>query len=105
MDEEDHERYQKGFDGGHLMGIPFHCDLCAFRDLNFCDPVGSILKDVMTLVAIRRANLDAMWAREPGTVRGNLTRLRRDYSDASALYSIKDPLPYLPTDKVGDRVG
>ena len=47
---------------------PVNCDFCAFRDLNFQDPVGSIPKDVTTLVAIRRANLDAMWAREPETV-------------------------------------
>ena len=72
MDEGDNKRYRRGVDGDHLMGIPFHCDLCAFRDLNFRYLVGSIPKDVTTLVAIRRANLDAMWAREPETVRGNL---------------------------------
>ena len=99
------ESHQRGFDGAHLMGILFHCDLCAFRDLNFRDPVGSIPKDVTTLVAIRRANLDAMWARELETVKGNLRRVRRDYTDAVTLYSMVDPLPYLPMHKVGYRVG
>ena len=91
--------------GATSWAPPFHCDLCTFRDLNFRDPVGSIPKDVTTLVAIRRANLDAMWAREPETVRENLRQVRRDYTDAVTIYIMVDPLPYLPTHKVGDRVG
>ena len=102
MDEGDNERYQIGVYGAHLMGIPFHCDLCAFRDLNFRYPVRSIPKDVTTLLAIRRANLDAMWAREPENVKGNLRRVRRYYMDAVTLYSMVDPLPYLPIHKLGD---
>ena len=31
--------------------------------------------------------------------------MRRDYTDAVTLYSMVDPLPYLLTHKVGDRVG
>ena len=67
--------------------------------------MGSIPKDVTRPVAIRRANLDAMWAREPETVKGNLRQVRRDYTDAVTLYIMVDPLPYLPTHKVGDLVG
>ena len=105
MDERDNGRYRRGVDGAQLMGIPFHCDFFAFRDLNFRDPVGSIPKDATTLVDIRRAKLDAMWAREPETVKGNLRQVRRDYTDAVNLYIMVDPLPYLPTQKVGDLVG
>lgn len=105
MDEKDPERFRKGFKGGHLMGIPFQCDLCVFRDLNYRDPIASLPKDSTTLVAIRRLNLDAMWAREPETARNNLSRIRRDCSDALTLFSMVDPLPYLPTHSVGDRLG
>ncbi|KAL7523210.1 hypothetical protein ACHAXR_000074, partial [Thalassiosira sp. AJA248-18] len=87
------------------MGVPFECDLCHFRNITGRDPVWDDTKDVDTLVAIRRANLDALWAREPGTVGGNLSRARRDYLDATTLYSIKDPLPYLPTHTVEDKLG
>ena len=87
------------------MGIPFQCDLCVFRDLNFRDPIASLPKDSTTLVAIWWMNLDAMWAREPDTAKNNLSRIRRDCSDALALFSMVDPLPYLPTHTVGDCLG
>ena len=52
--------------------VPFQCDLCHFRNLTNRDPV--LCKgDARLIVTIRRANLDAFWAREPGTV--NSTRL------------------------------
>ena len=31
-------RFRCGMNGDHLMGIPFECDLCHFRNLNGFDP-------------------------------------------------------------------
>ena len=87
------------------MGIPFECDLCHFWNMNKRDPVPGHPKDKYTLLCIRRANLDAMWSRETSTVSANLTRLRRDYTDAMEVLSLGDPLPILGTNDLEDRVG
>jgi hypothetical protein len=50
--------------------------------------------------------LDVFWAREPGTVKGNLGRMRRDYLDVTGRYSVGDQLlPYFPTHTLEDRSG
>ena len=63
---EDKLRHLCARDGDHLL-LPFQCDLCHFRNLTNRDP-GQAAEDVKLIVSIRRANLDAFWAREPGTV-------------------------------------
>ena len=63
---EDRLRHLCARVGDHLL-VPFQCDLCHFRNLTDRDP-GQSVEDVRLIVAIRRANLDAFWAREPGTV-------------------------------------
>ena len=69
--ESDKRRHLEARNGDHLL-VPFQCDLCHFRNLTNRDPV--LCKGGSRLIAtIRRANLDAFWAREPGTV--NSTRL------------------------------
>jgi hypothetical protein len=106
LDEQDKERYRVGRNGDHLAGVPFECDLCHFRNMNRRDPVWESSKDVGTLEAIRRVQLDVFWAREPGTVKGNLGRMRRDYLDVIGRYSVGDQLlPYFPTHTLGDRSG
>ena len=106
MDADEQKRYQHKRVGDHLMGVPFECDLCHFRNMNRRDPVWGHQKDEDTLMAIRRANLDVCWARESSTVSGNLSRVRRDYLDASDIFSLgKCPLSLLPSPKVEDRVG
>ena len=88
------------------MGIPFECDLCHFRNMTLRNPVVTDPKDAMTLVTIRRASLDALWAREPGTVQGNLSRAVRDHREAAAVCSLeRGELPYLPSPELKDRVG
>ncbi|EJK47337.1 hypothetical protein THAOC_33949 [Thalassiosira oceanica] len=70
------------------------------------NPVVSDPKDAMTLITIRRASLDALWAREPGTVQGNLSRAVRDHREAAAVCSLeRGELPYLPSPELKDRVG
>ena len=57
------------------------------------------------LWAIQWASLDACWAREPGTVRGNCNRMRVDYRDARSMYTFKDTLPRLGNPRLEDRLG
>jgi hypothetical protein len=51
---------------------PFQCNLCRFRNILGRGPVKFNLKDKEIMALIRRASLDALWAREPNTVRANL---------------------------------
>ena len=100
------DRFQVGRPGDHLMGIPFECDLCHFRNLNGRDPCKRSAKDAYTLVLIRRAMLDACWSRERSTVAGNLSRMVLDYTTGMSCLSIERcPLPVLGNDEVTDRVG
>ncbi len=62
---------------GDMWTIGFQCEYCWIvnlkkRDFNPNDP-----KDRMLCAYIRRFNLDAMWSREPKTVSGNLTQLKK----------------------------
>ena len=104
-DERLSDRFKCGRNGDHLMGIPFECDLCHFRNLNGRDPLPGLAKDSYTLLAIRRANLDACWSRETSTVAGNLSRLIKDYTSSMNAYSMRCPLPPLGNPKLEDRVG
>ena len=64
--EEDRTRHLIARNGDHLM-IPFQCELCHFRNLKGCDP-RNVKEDILLIRTIRRANVDAFWSREPGTV-------------------------------------
>ena len=105
-DNRDKNCYTRGKDGDHPIGVPFECDLCHFRNMNCRDSVWRSAKDMDTIEAIRRVLLDVFWAREEGTVSGNLSRMRRDYLDVQARYSIGDQLLlYFPTHNLQERVG
>ena len=106
LDKKDLMRYRNGRNGDHIMGIPFECDLCHFRNVTRRNPVVTDARDAMTLITIRRASLDAMWAREPQTVQSNLSRAVRDHRDATSVCSLDfGELPYLPHHEIKDRVG
>ena len=60
------QRHLQARDGDYLL-VPFQCDLCHFRNLTQRYPSHSD-SDIRLVVVIRRANLDAFWAMEPGTV-------------------------------------
>jgi hypothetical protein len=64
-------RYRCRRNGDHLMGVPFECDLCSFRNVCGRDPVFGNYRDQFTLTSIRRVQLDVMWARESHTVATN----------------------------------
>ena len=56
------------------MGAPFECNLCSFRNVCRRNPLWRNCKDDITLACTRRANMDAFWARESSTMKGNLAR-------------------------------
>ena len=88
--EEDKVRFQVARNGDHLM-ILFQCELCHFRNLKGLDP-GKGDADIRLLRTIRRATLDAFWAREPSTVEAT----RRDSKkivEISQSLGLDDTLP------------
>ena len=76
VDDRDADRFRTARDGDHLM-CPFQCDRCHFRNLEGRDPAEQNGRDQAYLVCIRRANLDAFWAREASTVTSNLREGRK----------------------------
>ena len=99
------KRFRHGRNGDHLMGVPFECDICHFRNCNLRDPDWELSKDRFALLCIQRACLDALWSRETSTVSSNLNRLRLDYHDSMDSISMKDPLPVLGRTDICDKVG
>jgi hypothetical protein len=104
---ETYNHYRCGRNGDHLMGVPFKCDLCSFRNVTGRDPVLGSHNDHFTLVAIQRVLLDVMWAREPDTVAGNWARSRRVFLTAVNHLSLRTEslLPVLGNPTVSDRLG
>jgi hypothetical protein len=73
----DDKRFQYARNGDHFM-TTFQCDLCHFRNIQGRDPVlgNGETDDSYLLKLVRRANLDALWCRESGTVKSNLKELK-----------------------------
>jgi hypothetical protein len=72
----DELRFQVGRTGDNLM-TPFQCDMCHFRNMTGRDPSMVSADDRKSLKFVRKANLDALWSREPSTVNGNLLQARK----------------------------
>lgn len=68
--EEDPLRHQEARDGDHLM-CPFQCDVCQFVNVHHCLPDTLSAQDKLCVMVLRRANLDALWARERATTEAN----------------------------------
>jgi hypothetical protein len=66
--EKDKDRFLKGREGDHLV-TTFQCDLCHFRNVVGWSLQATFGSDDLLLKFIRHANLDALWSREPGTVK------------------------------------
>jgi hypothetical protein len=73
----DRDRFMFGRAGDQLL-TTFQCDTCHFRNINFRSPRPNG-EDALLMKFIRRANLDALWSREPGTVNNT----RRDLENLS----------------------
>jgi hypothetical protein len=100
-------RYRCGRNRDHLMGVPFECDLCSFRNVCGRQPEFKKRCDQFTLTAIREAQLDVMWAREPHTVATNWARAKADYDMTMRHLSVlpESLLPQLGSAEVRDQVG
>jgi hypothetical protein len=100
-------RYRCGRNGDHLMGVPYECDLCSFRNVCRKQPVFRNHRDQFTLTSIHWVQLDVMWAREPHTVATNWARAKADYEMSMRHLSIllEQLLPRLGSEGVRDRVG
>ncbi len=101
MNNPDEEQcYVQARDGDNLV-TPFQCDLCHFRNLMKCDPVDDLAQDIRVQKLIWRANLDAIWSREPGTVNSTLQLDRQGARIASSLgfsgelYRPMGPFPFV----------
>ena len=96
----DELRYLVARNGDHLQ-CPFQCDLCVFRSLRGSDPTRSP-SDKMLQKCIRRINLDALWAREPGTVQSTHSTVLRGIAlcatvQTSPPYPALGPYPFRDT--------
>jgi hypothetical protein len=99
--------YRCARDGDHLMGVPFECNLCTFRNVNERGPVWRNRKDQFTLTCIRRVQLDVMWARESHMVEMSWTRSKADFKMVTENLSVRPELvlPQLGNAELKDRVG
>jgi hypothetical protein len=72
---QDKHNYRKARKGDFLM-CAFQCDLCHFRNIQKREQGKEDPSDAFLLKNIRRANLDAFWARKPSTVSHNGVTMR-----------------------------
>ncbi len=82
--EEENSRYKVVRNGDNLV-TPFQCDTCHFRNLLGRDPIENYAEDIRLAKLIRRANLDALWSTEPGTIERTLAEAKRGLAIAAAL--------------------
>ena len=106
--EGDERRFMVGRDGDHLM-TPFQCEKCHFRNIFKRDPNPDRPKDRRSVIAMRRASLDAFWAREPKTVVSNLADVRMLEETAEDTYGFPDGVceemgPFPLKDTVGMKL-
>ena len=75
-EEEAERRYKIVRSGDHLIKN-FYYDKCHFRNNQGRDPNSLADKYMRLMDAIRRETLDDFWSREPGTIKGNFTMVKR----------------------------
>ena len=80
--------------GDHFI-ILFQYELCHLRNLKGADPRRGV-EDVVLLRTIIRANVDAFWSREPGTVDETLREIRK-LEVISRKLGVNDVLPAIST--------
>ena len=102
--EKDKSRFLFGRAGDHLV-TTFQCDLCHFRNITSRSP-GDDEQDGMLLHFIRRANLDALWSRERGTIKNTMREIANIRERARLLGFDGDAmLPPMGPHPVEDVVG
>jgi hypothetical protein len=101
---KDRDRFMTARNGDQLM-LVFQCDLCHFRNIQDRDPdLTPGTKDFLLSRCIRRANLDAFWARESSTVLGNARELGK-MADNSDILGIANYFPKSGPFPVKDQQG
>ena len=80
--------------GDHMFTY-FQCDFCHFINMKGIDLNEGSDKEEKLVISIRRASLDALWIREPGTVRGNFNMLRNMGTMAMEELGLQDWFPPL----------
>lgn len=85
-----------------MWGIPFQCEWCWIVNIKGRDARPHDAQDLLLLGYLRRMNLDVMWSREPGTVRGNLSQKLKGarLSNKLGLNPIDTPLGPWPTEDI-----
>ena len=62
---------------GDTLMTPFQCEFCLFQNIKGRDAIEKVTRDGYMLGILRRANLDAFWARQRSTVARTVTELNR----------------------------
>ena len=88
---DDEARFQEARIGDDLM-CTFQCDDCSFFNLQGRYPNATKESDNLLLLCIRRATLDAFWARERATVEKNWREMRSLVATGEAM-GLEQPLP------------
>jgi hypothetical protein len=101
--DKDIARYRVGRDGDHLV-TTFQCDTCIFINLTHRLPLSDSPQDTLTLCCIRRANLDALWGREPSTISSTVSAVSKTLALLTPL-GIHPEYPALGPFPVGDQLG
>jgi hypothetical protein len=70
------DNFLVGRNGDHTL-LSFECDLCIFRKLKGRIPDPDSNMDALCQAAVRRVNLDAMWARSKHTAQGQRDMLNQ----------------------------
>ena len=96
-------RYVEGIDGAFLV-TPFQCDHCWFVNLERRAPDERSFNDQRLLGYIRRANLDVIWSRAPGTItnaKNGIKHLLRSWQELGMRIELPPIGPWIVGDKVG----
>ena len=97
-EEGDNLRHKVARAGDHTARM-FQCDYCQFQNLKGREP-GVNSSDELLMICIRRANLDAFWARETGTIRNHVSSVSRQLRHGELVGL--DMYPPLGPYKLGD---
>ena len=103
-DPSEEDKYKHARNGDNFS-CPFQCDLCHFHNIQIRDPDTSSVQDRQLMTAIRRANLDAFWARAPGTISNNRGDLKKLLWTAEDDLGIREILPVMGPHPLEDNWG
>ena len=100
--EEDEDNFMYARKGDEFM-TSFQCELCHFRNIQKREPRANS-SDMVVLGFIRRARLDAFWARKPSTVSRNKGLVIKSLEMAEEL-DLPRPFPERGPLPLQDHVG